>query len=87
MATGTFDRAKANILEVYRRRELVGGKDKYIRLPFDLITHDNGEQYIEPVPFQRTDLAKTWYDTNSDATNVSRLVVDTIPFDGITEIR
>ena len=83
----TFARETAKIKEVYRRRVYSGGAEKYIRLPFNLVTHDNGTEYIEPLPFQNTDLAKTWYDTNNDATNVTWLVVDTIPFDGITEIR
>jgi len=82
-----FSREKAQILEVYRRRVYPGGAEKYIRLPFDLVTHDDSSgQYIQPTSiFPTTGL--TYYDVNNDATNVDRLVVDTIPFDGITEIR
>jgi hypothetical protein len=82
-----FTREKATILEVYRRRVLASGEEKYIRLPFNLVTYDDASgQYIQPISiFPTTGL--TYYDVNNDDTEAERLIVDTIPFDGVTEIR
>lgn len=82
-----FSREKAETLEVYRRKMLANGDNEYVRLPFNLVTYDDGSgQYIEPVPVVM-DQPKTWNDQNTDACATTRLVVDTIPFDGVTEIR
>ena len=81
-----FTREKATILEVYRRRSLPSG-DEYVRLPFNLVTYDDASgQYIEPVPTVQTQ-PYTWLDQNTDDCAAKRLIVDTIPFDGVTEIR
>jgi hypothetical protein len=83
----TYARENAEILEVYRRRVFASGKTKYIKLPWNLVTYDDRDQYIEPVSYQITDAAKTWYDTNNDDTDADWLVIDVCPFDGVTEIR
>ena len=81
-----FTRQKATILAVYRRRPLPGG-DEYVRQPFNLVSYDDASgQYVEPIPLVGG-LAQTYYDQNDDDTASKQLVVDTIPFDGVTEIR
>lgn len=84
MATGTFDREKAKILELYRHRITAAGKDKYLRVPFNLITHDNGVQYIQPLDYSQG--AFQWSDINYDAVDGEFLIVDTVPFSGVFEI-
>ena len=81
-----FTREKATILEVYRRRVLPGGTE-YIRLPFNLVSYDDASgQYIEPIPIMQSQ-PYTYYDQNNDDTAGKQLIVDTLPFDGVTEIR
>ena len=81
----TFDRTKAKIQEIYTRREFAGGGQKYIRLPYNLITHDDGQDYIEPVA--TVNLDQTWEAFNSLATDGEFLILDRAPWAGITEIR
>lgn len=81
-----FTREKAKILEVYQRQMTASGKDKYIRLPFNLITYDDASgQYIEPVSLHPPGF--TWYDKYTDATDPDWLITDVVPFQGVTEIR
>ena len=81
-----FSREKAQILEVYQRRVFAGGNEKYIRQPWNLVRFDdNSGDYIEPVSFMPE--AKTWYDVNNDDTDAEWLILDTIPYQGVTEIR
>jgi hypothetical protein len=83
----TYARENAEILKVYRRRTFPSGKEKYIKQPWNLVTYDDQQQFVEPVSFQVTDAAKTWYDTNNDNTDGDWLIIDASPFDGVTEIR
>lgn len=82
-----FTREKATTLNVFRRRVLASGEQEYVRLPFNLVTYDDSSgQYIEPVPIVQQQ-PYTWFDQNNDDTAAKFLIVDTIPFDGVTEIR
>ena len=81
----TYQRETATILEVYQRRVFPGPEEKYIRLPWNLITHDDGNQFIEPVSLLPEGF--TWYDRNNDDTDAQWLIVDVPPFQGVTEIR
>jgi hypothetical protein len=82
-----FTREGAKIQEVYVRRVLPGGQQKYLRLPFNLIEYDDASGvYVEPIP--TTGLVPwTFGDVNTAATDGDFLILDKQPFDGITEIR
>ena len=81
----TFARESAKIEEVYLRRPVAGGGQKYIRLPFNLVTHDDGNLYIEPVSSSQGNF--TWSDINTDATDAEFRIEDVAPAQGVTEIR
>lgn len=80
-----FSREKAKTRELYQRKALPGG-DKYIKVPFDIVSFDdNSGDYIQPVSVMAE--AKTWSDNNTDATDAEFLILDVVPFQGVTEIR
>lgn len=81
----TFNRADATIQEVYVRRVLPNGSNNYRRLAFNLIRHDNGETYVEPISTVNDD--QTWEGMNSVDTDGEFLILDAPPFSGVTEIR
>ena len=81
----TFAKETAVIEEVYVRQVMAGGKEKYIRLPFNLVTYDDGQQYIEPVSCNQG--IYTWNDINTPATDGKFRIEDVAPAQGVTEIR
>ncbi len=81
----TFDRENAKIEELYQHRVTAGGEHRYLRVPFNLITYDNREQYIVPVDYSQG--AFQWSDINYTAVDGKFLIVDTVPFAGVFEIR
>jgi hypothetical protein len=71
--------------EVYVRVPKPSGDDRYLARPYNLVTYDDGQQYVEPVsvgivPF-------TFSEINPNATASKLLIVDLDPFVGVTEIR
>lgn len=89
----TFLNENAVRQAVFVRRPLAGGKEKYQRLPFDLVKYDdNSGTYVEPVPqmgigAMSEKFTFTWSDVNTAATEPDFLIVDAPPFNGVTEIR
>jgi hypothetical protein len=80
-----FSREAAVIEAVYIRRPLPNGQDEYMRRPYNLITYDDGQLYVEPLstiagPF-------TYGDVNSPATASIFRIADSEPFAGVTEVR
>ena len=89
----TFSNENAVRQAPYVRRVLPGGKEKYQRLPFDLVKYDDGSgTYVEPIPqlglgALAPNFMYTWNDVNTAATEADFLIVDAPPFSGVTEIR
>jgi hypothetical protein len=82
-----FTRSGAKIQEVYIRRVLPGGQEKYLRAPYNLVEYDDASgQYVEPIP--TTGLVPLTYgDVNDASTDGEFLILDSHPFSGVTEIR
>lgn len=81
----TYNRADADIQQVYVRRQLPSGAQQYRRLGFNLVKYDDRETYIEPMAMVNFD--QTWeglYNVDNDA---DFLILDAPPFSGVTEIR
>jgi hypothetical protein len=73
-----FTREKAKTLEVYQRQLLASGENRYVRLPFNLVTYDDSSgQYIQPVPLILPN-GQTFYDMNSDAQTAGSMTVDVV---------
>ena len=80
-----FSREAATIEEVYIRVPKRDGSDEYLRRPYNLVTYDNGEQYVEPVSITGTPHA--YGDLSFPAVSTKILIVDQDPYVGLTEIR
>lgn len=82
-----FSREKAKTKNIYYRRLLAGGLEKYERQPFNLIEYDdNSGSYLEPVSYHGMS-SFTWSDVNTLATAAEIWIIDTNPsWMGVTEI-
>jgi len=79
----SFRRETAKIQEVYTRRVTPAG-DKYLRAPFNLIRYaEDSVTYIEPTNYSTGPY--TYSDVNTVANDAEFLIVDAMPFSGITE--
>lgn len=78
----TFAKNAALIQEVYIRRVLAGGVQKYLRLPFNLVRYDDGGGvYIEPLPYLgNSGLANTFAELNPPSSDGEFLIVDRPPY-------
>lgn len=81
-----FTREAAKIEEVYVRRQLPNGDSEYMRRPYNLVTYDNGEQYVEPINLG-VPAPLTFGDWTSPATATTFAISDLDPLAGVTEIR
>ncbi len=73
------------VLQVYTRRYLPGEREKLTRQPFNLVTYDDNNQYVEPVNCNFG--AYSFFDNHPEAMTISFLISDVPPFSGVTEIR
>ncbi len=71
--------------EVYVRVPKPSGDDRYAPRPYNLVTYDDGQQYVEPVSVGIP--ANTFSELNPNAVASRLLIVDLDPFAGVTEIR
>jgi len=71
--------------EVYVRVPKPSGDDRYLARPYNLVTYDDGQQYVEPVSMGV--LTNTFSELNPTSTASKLLIVDLDPFAGVTEIR
>ena len=80
-----FTRETAVIEEVYLRVPKANGEDRYLARPYNLVTYDDGQQYVEPV--SQGLVPDTFAALNPNATASKFLIVDVDPFVGVTEFR
>lgn len=45
----TYDRADADIAALFYKVKIAPGKERFVRLPYNLITYDDGFSALEPV--------------------------------------
>jgi hypothetical protein len=82
----TFDRKDAEIKQVFLRRPLPGGGQAYDRLPYNIVTYDDGTGGIEGVCDPHlSDM--THGDAGGVGTRGEPFIIDRPPYSGINEIK
>ncbi len=82
-----FTRETALVEEVYIRVPKKSGDDRYLTRPYNLVTYDDGQQYVEPVSVQVVPFPYTYFELTPTSTASKFLIVDVAPYVGVTEIR
>ena len=81
----TFERSTADIKAVYVRRLLPGGNQTYDRLPYNLVTYDDGTSGIEGISEPHlSDMTPRDAEGQHDTPEI--FITDKPPYRGVNEI-
>ena len=86
MATFAYENAKLS--EVFLRRQLPNGDQKYLRLPFNIVCYDDGSgEYVEPIPaLGNGGAAQQFTALYTEANDPGQLIVDRPPYNETIQI-
>ena len=81
----TFKLEDATVKQVFLRRILAGNRTAYERLPYDIVTYDDGTTAVQPLSSPGLS-EMTWQDAFGSDYSPEFAIFDRPPYSGVTEI-